>query len=318
MHNRAGTTQLGGDLLHFGGRLGGCARAVLAARRFRLLFALVAAFATCVTLSAGASASIRHPAHAHFSPHSTGCTNLSNVNLTVGSTLITISPGQFVHGDVGDTVYGADIATATRLIFVKNSTSASMSNPALVTNADATITLCSPGTGSVTCTSVTGLWKFSPGLLTKAQSENVTEYLKIGGCTTSAPTSDGSLVTPHVVSYDPFKSTVQGVSLSCADFDTATHYTDTTVSTTGKVSWNTPKAPSSSFTFTSFGITAPNGMLLISFPSASGSVSVTGGYAGSSASLSLFTNPNLGFSSQCTTIKGVASLVIQGGTVTFG
>jgi hypothetical protein len=246
------------------------------------------------------------------------------VSLTVGSNLIAMTSGEFLHSQVGDTVYGVDIATGSRLINVggKNSKAssptASMSNAALVTNADATITLCSPGTGSVTCSSISGLWKFSPGLLTKAQPVNVTEYLKIGGCITSPTASNGSVVQPHTVKYDPLKSTTTALTLSCSDFNTASRFVDTSVPTAGKVSWNTPSAPASNFTFDSFGITAPNGTILINFPGSGGSVKVTGGYQGSSASLSLYTNPNLGFSSKCTTVKGVTSLVIQGGSVTFG
>jgi len=184
-----------------------------------------------------------------------------------------------------------------------------------VSESDATLTACPRGTGSVTCSNVSGVWKFTPGLLASARPVKVREDINFNDCTTSPGKTDGS--SSHLTFSNSWASETPNVDLSCGDFEQR-FFTDSDATTTGKVVWNNPPAKSSTFSFSGLGITALGGVITIAIPDSGGTVSVSGGYAGSSASASLTANPNLFFTGKCTSIAGVESLGLDGGSVTFG
>jgi hypothetical protein len=278
------------------------------------MFGVVSSFTT-----SEASASAPRVVHPVVRPlASTTCKTLTGVTLSVGSINLTVTPGQLKFGDDSDPIYGNGIAPATVIVTVSNPTSAIMSNPATVTENNATLTICPKGSGSITCTNVSGSLRFSPGLLIKTQPVKMTLAMTITGCTTSPGPTSGPVAIAHVANYDAWTSKTAAQPLSCADFETGTTFSESSVPTKGKVAWNVPLAKASTFSFGGFSITAPQGGVMMTFPNTGGTVSVHGGYAGSTASVSLIANPNLTPTGPCTSIAGVRSFVLSQGTVTFG
>lgn len=246
------------------------------------------------------------------------CATLSGVTLTMGTTLLTTTSTQLRKADNGAPLYGVGVASGTTIVSVSSGSRATMSQSATVSETNATLTVCPRGTGSVTCTNVSGVWKFSPGLLTSARPVKVSEDMNFNGCTTAPGNTNGSSsAVAHLTFHNSWASKSLNVDLSCADFEQRI-FTDSDVMTTGKVVWNNPPARSSTFSFSGLGITALGGVITIAIPNTGGTVSVSGGYAGSSAAASLTANPNIFFTGKCTSIAGVESLGLDGGSVTFG
>ena len=147
----------------------------------------------------------------------------------------------------------------------------------------------------------------------------MTEDLSITGCTTSPPGANARRnVVAHVADYDAWSSTTPKLQVSCADFEKGTTFSESSVTTSGKMTWNGyPSRKSSRFTFEGFAVSSPLGTDMFSFPTAGGSATVSGSYPGTATAM-LIANPNLSFTGECTTIAGVTSIDIQGGSVTFG
>jgi len=247
------------------------------------------------------------------------CSTLSGVNLMIGSSTFTTASNELSDSDEGDLLYGNGISPDTVLDTVNSPTSASMSNPSTASASDTTLTMCRPGAGSITCDDTTGILTFTPGLSVRTKSIKETLDLTLAGCTTSpGAAADGTRAVPHTSSINAWTSTIAALSLSCKDFEVGTSYSQSTVGPKGKISWNSPAAPSSDFSFPGFSLAAPNGQLMLNYPATGENTVVKGGFKGSYAVADLIANPNELLTSKCESLAGLRAFSINVGTVTFG
>jgi len=255
----------------------------------------------------------------HATATSSTCTTIPGVTIDVGTKQLTAPSGSFRSTYHGDPVYGKGIQSLATIISVTNSSKATMSKVARASDTNATLTICPKGTGTITCTTVHGQFRFTPGLLTTPQNETIYESLSISGCTTSPSATGAVRVLPHAASYNGWTATTSALQLSCTDLEIHTKYSDTSVPTSGNMKWNIPISPPSSFTFSGFQISDPTGTVEFTFPNVGGSGSATGSYAGP-AIASFTSNPNFAHGSfaKCDSAPGLRVMKVEGSVTTFG